>query len=144
MVVDFLQASDIFDSEHPDSPVDMELMHWAADGIVDVPPIHSILLHCVVQGHPATFLLDFGGNNSFISDRLAQLLEGQVALSQSRRVKVARGGVLQCKSCFPNWQSTCGTHWFNSSFKILPLQGYDGIIGMDWLSTHSPQLVNWQ
>jgi hypothetical protein len=33
---------------------------------------------------------------------------------------------------------------FFSSFKVLPLQGYDGIVGMDWLSTHNPQLVDWQ
>ena len=26
---------------------------------------------------------------------------------------------------------------------MLPLKGYDGIIGMDWLSSHSPQLVDW-
>jgi hypothetical protein len=26
---------------------------------------------------------------------------------------------------------------------VLPLQGYDGIVGMDWLSSHSPQLVEW-
>jgi hypothetical protein len=32
---------------------------------------------------------------------------------------------------------------FSSSFKILPLQSYDGIVGMDWLSLHSPQVVDW-
>jgi hypothetical protein len=38
---------------------------------------------------------------------------------------------------------TCCGYEFSSSFKVLPLQGYDGIVGMDWLSSHSPQLVEW-
>jgi hypothetical protein len=27
--------------------------------------------------------------------------------------------------------------------KIIPLKGYDVILGMDWLETHSPMEVHW-
>jgi hypothetical protein len=136
-MVDFFQSSEPMDSENFSAPEDMELMHIAADGTVDVPPAQSIVLTCQVQGHPATFLLDSGSNNSFLSDNLAKLLQGQVTLAQFHRVRVAGGGILHCTRCFPNCKWSCGNHQFCSSFKVLPLQGYDGILGMDWLSTHS-------
>ena len=40
-----------------------------------------------------------------------------------------------------NWQ--CEQYSFCSNFKVLPLQEYDGILGMDWLASHSPQVVDW-
>lgn len=36
-----------------------------------------------------------------------------------------------------------GGHQFVTDFKILPLQHYDGIIGMDWLSAQGTMSVNW-
>lgn len=30
-----------------------------------------------------------------------------------------------------------------NSFKIFPLGSYDGTIGLDWLSAHSPMMVDW-
>ena len=56
---------------------------------------------------------------------------------------MAGGGILQCTQYIPQCLWECGGHEFCSAFKILPLKGYDGIVGMDWLSTHSPQIVNW-
>jgi hypothetical protein len=29
-------------------------------------------------------------------------------------------------------------------FKVLPLQHYDGIIGMDWLSARGTMNINWE
>jgi len=129
--------------ETSDSAVDMELMHLALDNNVDKAPERSIILQCSVQGKPVVFLLDSGSNNSFISTNLAQSVSGHVALPQPRRVKVAGGGILHCTHFIPNCTWRCGTWEFTSSFKILPLAAYDGIVGMDWLATHSPQLIDW-
>jgi hypothetical protein len=35
-------------------------------------------------------------------------------------------------------------HIFCVNLKVLPLQCYDVILGMDWLSSHSPMQVHWQ
>lgn len=32
---------------------------------------------------------------------------------------------------------------FTSNLKILDIPTYDMIVGMDWLSTHSPMVVHW-
>jgi hypothetical protein len=126
-----------------DGTDDMELMHLADIGPDDPIPEQSIVLHCTIQGKPVLFLLDSGSNNSFISAQIAAQLSGQQTLSRPRRVKVAGGGILNCDSYIPHCAWKCGELEFQSSFKILPLQGYDGIVGMDWLSLHRHQFVDW-
>jgi hypothetical protein len=36
-----------------------------------------------------------------------------------------------------------GEHTFNNNFRFIPLGSYDGIIGLDWLASHSPMTVDW-
>jgi hypothetical protein len=59
-------------------------------------------------------------------------------------VQVADGGILICDQFIPKCKWSCGSVEFCSPFKIIPLTGYDGIIGMDWLSSHSPQVIDLQ
>jgi hypothetical protein len=33
---------------------------------------------------------------------------------------------------------------FTNTFKILPLQCYDAILGMEWLETFSPMQIQWK
>lgn len=71
-------------------------------------------------------------------------MSGRAQLPVPRRVKVAGGGILTCSTYIPHCDWVCDNLSFTSSFKILPLKGYDGIVGMDWLSSHSPQVIDWQ
>lgn len=143
-MVEFFQMSDEPSAVTQETAVDMKLMHIAMDSKADTPPEKSIILQCHVHGHPTTFLLDSGSNNSFLSVEMAKHVDGHADLAQPRRVKVAGGGILQCTAYIPQCKWICGNTEFCSSFKILPLHGYDGIVGMDWLSQHSPQVVDWK
>lgn len=44
----------------------------------------------------------------------------------------------------PDCSWSADGHTFKSDFKILPLQFYDGIIGMDWLAARGTMQVNWE
>lgn len=59
-------------------------------------------------------------------------------------VRIANGDTVTCSSQLLNCTWNCSGHKFNSDFKFFPLGSYDGIIGLDWLSSHSPMLVDWQ
>jgi hypothetical protein len=143
-MVEFLQSSEYSAPPSPsEASNDMELMHIHANVNQATAPEKSIVLQCCIQDKSVTFLLDSGSNNSFLSATLAEQMGNMVPLSTPRRVKVAGGGILQCTHFIPQCTWSCGSTEFCSSFKILPLQGYDGILGMDWLSSHSPQIVEW-
>jgi hypothetical protein len=143
-MIDLLHSSPDSGMDVSESGDDMELMHITDVPLDDPAPEQSIVLRCTVQGKPVLFLLDSGSNNSFLSNSIADSLSGQINMQRPRRVKVAGGGVLSCDTYIPDCHWICGDLEFSSSFKLLPLQGYDGILGMDWLSLHSPQIINWQ
>jgi hypothetical protein len=143
-MVDFLPSQEYSAPPSPSETFDdMELMQISVTSEIAVAPKHSIVLHCSIQDTMVVFLLDSGINNSFLSSEIANKIGGSISLLVPRRVKVAGGGILQCTHYIPQCTWFCGQHKFCSPFKILPLQGYDGILGMDWLSSHSPQLVDW-
>lgn len=65
-------------------------------------------------------------------------------LSGSVQVQVANGDKLSCTHQLPNQIWGCQGYSFLNTFKILPLQGYDIVLGMDWLGAHSPMHIHWK
>jgi hypothetical protein len=64
-------------------------------------------------------------------------------LSKPMKIRVADGRVLLSKYFVPDCKWLCGGLTFSTHFKIIPLGGYDIILGMDWLERHSPMSVHW-
>lgn len=87
-------------------------------------------------------LVDSGSFASFLGGHLLGVMLGIQLLTAPIKVKVANGRTLWSKyevlKC--NW--LCGGLTFSSTLKILPLGGYDMILGMDWLECHSPMAVH--
>lgn len=60
------------------------------------------------------------------------------------RVKIANGDTVDCHSKLENCTWSCSGHKFSSDFRLFPLGSYDGIVGLDWLSNHSPMTIDWE
>jgi len=92
--------------------------------------------------HSAVVLLDSGSSHNFISEQLAACLPNWQLLQKPLQVKVANDSVLICTH-----EVTCA--WlvqgvqFETTFRILPLQCYDSILGMDWLEQFNPMQIHW-
>jgi hypothetical protein len=56
---------------------------------------------------------------------------------------VAGGKILHCDDGFSELQWSSQGYQFCDSFRVLNLQNYDGILGLDWLAKHSPMLSHW-
>ena len=97
-----------------------------------------------IQHKEVLILVDSGSSCSFISSNLAAKLQGVSSLSAPVTVKVADGGVLQCSSQCVGLQWETQGCTFTSDVKVLHLQHYDMIIGMDWLEAFSPMKVDWK
>lgn len=59
-------------------------------------------------------------------------------------IRVANGTLLQCTHEIPNCIVKIQGHCFKMNLKLLPLQCYDIILGIDWLEQHSPMEVHWK
>ena len=58
-------------------------------------------------------------------------------------VRVANGSILLCTHEIQNCQLVIQGHCFSVNLKVLPLQCYDTILGMDWLESFSPMDIHW-
>lgn len=89
-------------------------------------------------------LVDSGSFHTFISQAVANSLQGVSLLLKPLSVQVADGNMLQCSS------EIVGAKWsvqgcsFISDVRVLALDHYDLIVGMDWLEQYSPMKVHWK
>lgn len=60
------------------------------------------------------------------------------------KVTIANGATSISEQTIPECKWSCDDHQFSSEFMLLDLGMHDGIIGLDWLATHSPMQVDWQ
>lgn len=59
-------------------------------------------------------------------------------------VRVAGGDKLYCSQVVKHCQWSCQGHTFTNEFRLLALGTYAGILGLDWLASHSPMIVDWE
>jgi hypothetical protein len=101
-----------------------------------------VRLRGYIQWKEVFMLIDSRSSHSFLSDLVAATISPWHSLAQSVSVKVANGQTLACTHGLLNqiWGTQGIT--FCSTMKIIPLRGYDVILGMDWLESHSPMMIH--
>jgi len=96
-----------------------------------------------LRGHPVVILIDSGSTHTFVSTGLAAQLAGCSQVLTPLTVKVANGNQLICNTEFVDMSWSVQSYTFTSTLRVLPIQHYDMIVGMDWLEQFSPMQVHW-
>jgi hypothetical protein len=96
-----------------------------------------------IGGLSVLILLDSGSSISFISSSIVPHVPMLSVSCPPLLVQVANVSKLSCCAELTNAEWSIQGHRFTSTLKILDLQPFDMIIGMDWLSEHSPMWVHW-
>ncbi|XP_020401789.1 uncharacterized protein [Zea mays] len=96
-----------------------------------------------LQGLELLILLDSGSSHSFLSTQVAAHVRGLILLQKPLTVQVANGAQMQCTHELADAVWSLAGCDFTSSLRVLPLQKYDLILGMDWLEKFSPMMVHW-
>jgi hypothetical protein len=107
-----------------------------------VQSVNAIQFLGNVHGLRARILVDSGSSHTFFSQSLAEKLYGMTTFSPPLHVTVANGSVLNCSAQFLNLSWAVQDYQFQSTAKVLPLSQYELIVGMDWLSAHSPMEID--
>jgi hypothetical protein len=137
------QAEETEDCTRPDETADQELYSISQQALKGLEGAQTVRLCGQIQNHPVLMLVDSGSSVSFVSQTLAAQLSGGMPLSAPTRVKIANGVILQGSEIFPDCEWQCQGAQFKNTFRSLPLDCYDLILGMDWLQQHSPMQVDW-
>lgn len=112
-----------------------ELMAISKTAFKGINVVRTLKLHAYIGQHQAVILVDSGSSHNFISEQMAAKFQPWLPLRQGLSMKVADGAQLPCTHELVNCPWSAQGTMFTSTFKILPLQCYDAILGMEWLES---------
>ncbi len=93
---------------------------------------------------PATFLLDCGSSGNFVSTTFLTRHNLPTQISENTRtVKLADGSAHTSSLILPSAPLTISSLTETLTLAVLPLSGYDAILGMPWLVHHNPS-IDWR
>ena len=108
----------------------------------------SLRLKGTLQGKPCDFLIDSGATGDFISVAFIEryhLDSGCKPLTSPLTVEMADGGVYTSSRAITDMVIVSEDKEFNCrrDLLVLPLSGYDAILGMPWLEDVNPD-IDWE
>jgi len=126
-----------------DSDSGEDLMAISTHAVQGTTSSKTIRLDCHILKNKAVVLVDSGSTHNFIREQLAALKPNWKLLEKPLQVRVANGSILTCTHEVTDCPWLIQGHQFHTTFRILPLQCYDAILGMDWLEQFSPMEIQW-
>jgi hypothetical protein len=87
-------------------------------------------------------LIDSGSTTTFLDPSVLATLAFPVTNHAPVKVTVANGNTLWTQALCTDVKYTIQDQEFTSDFRVLELQGYDIILGCDWIYDHSPVGLN--
>ncbi|KAJ1692442.1 hypothetical protein LUZ63_009140 [Rhynchospora breviuscula] len=106
------------------------------------PNSHTLKFKGFIQQTPILALIDSGSTHSFIHPSIVQLNAVPTIPSPPMLVKTASGSkLLSDLKCQP-LQFALQQHQFEGEFRVLEVQGYDIILGMDWIAKVGPLVID--
>lgn len=143
------------DEEQPaTSPnIDEQLMLISMQAVRGKSTAATFTMWVEIGGKKGLALVDSGSTNTFMDLSFATTTKCTIARNDLQTVHIAGGGKLQTGAHIPSANYSIQGHEFSNSFKLLPLKGYEIILGCDWLLEHSPisldfderlMTINWK
>lgn len=99
------------------------------------PRSHTMCVHGSVGSQRLQIMIDLGSTHTFVDEHIVQEIGCGTLATMPFRVIVANGCVLQCHSVYRNFWWVMQGSEFVADMWVLPLQGYDVILGIQWLKT---------
>lgn len=88
-------------------------------------------------------LIDSGGTYSFINPTIIHNLSLVTTKNIPLTVNTASGTRMSTDELCEDLEFQLQNHKFTGDLRVLDVQGYDLILGMDWLSTFGPMEIDW-
>ena len=90
----------------------------------------------------AIALIDSGSDISFVNAKFATRHKFQISATSPLKGAAANGSTMTSETICSDCHYSIQGHEFISHFRVLELQGYDIILGADWIYDHSPVGLN--
>lgn len=122
----------------PDDENQEELMFVSHNAVYGTtrPDTFSVIIQ--INGRRAVGLVDSGSTSTFMDQDYAVRNHCPLVSTDAKKVVVAGGGELKSEVQVPELVYQIQGETFSNKFNIIPLKGYDVILGADWIYKYSP------
>ncbi|KAJ3690052.1 hypothetical protein LUZ61_019216 [Rhynchospora tenuis] len=105
---------------------------------------HTLKFKGVFDSIPICILIDTGSTHSFINPSLVDTSKWKTITTTPLHVRIANGAAMATSLKCPQLQFSLQNHKMSGEMRLLNIQGYDLILGMDWLALHGPMTIDWK
>ncbi|KAJ3687163.1 hypothetical protein LUZ61_016327 [Rhynchospora tenuis] len=148
---------EVIDSDDESTP----LIEWVVDASVEetLQSEHAVITMCADQGAPnfqtlkfkgalgdvpICILIDTGSTHSFINPSLVNSDKWPTTTTSPLHVTIADGSSMATALKCQDLPFSLQNHDLTGDVRLLNIQGYDLILGMDWLAQHGPMTIDWE
>lgn len=114
-----------------------ELMFVSLNALQGTSRPDTFLVIILINGRKPVGLIDSGSTSTFMDQEFAIKSQCPLKISEVKKVVVARGGELRSEVQVPEIQYVIQGEQFSNPFNLIPLKGYDIILGADWIFQYS-------
>jgi hypothetical protein len=134
-----MQGNEILSDEMLDTLVaqdgdDRADRHVSLNALAGSTKLGTIQFKALVGNQVMLLFLDSGSSHSFVDQAMVKKLHCPVTTISPLKIKVANGQYMYCDKMVSSMQWWLQGHTFEHDMRVLPLGGYDGILGIDWLA----------
>ncbi|XP_028208461.1 uncharacterized protein LOC114391685 [Glycine soja] len=130
-------------SETPPTYTNPEQFHLSLQAVSGQPSPRTLRFYARINGHYVSVLVDTGSSHNIIQPRVATLLRLPTQNLPSFAVMVGNGAHLKCDGLCTDVPLTVVEHCFVVSLYVLPIQGVDIVLGVQWLQTLGPFVFDY-
>lgn len=95
---------------------------------------HTMRIQDLVGTQPVSILVDSGSSHNFLDTKMAKKLGCAVEPVEKLKVAAVNGHLMDCQSVCKGFEWSMQGRKFQNDVLILPLNSYDLILGIQWLS----------
>jgi Retroviral aspartyl protease len=108
-------------------------------------PIHNTMCFKGQVGIVLVYaLIDSGSTHNFVSPSVLHENTHYIIVTNPMIMMVANADRMVINSKCTTIHFSIQGHEFEHDLRVLPVKGYDIILGLDWLSKFGPMRVDWQ
>jgi hypothetical protein len=139
---DTVHALELLSEPEPTAPP-AQCCHLSLQAVSGGEANETIRLRATVGNQVMIILIDSGSSHSFIHKAFAIRTNCSMTSAPPAQVKLANGSLVLCDQQVESLEWMTQNYTFSTKMRVLELGGYDAVLGMDWLKSHSPMTVDW-
>jgi hypothetical protein len=137
------ESSEITDINHPSDLPKVELI-ISLNALTDFSTPQTLKLISYIKNRKVIILVDSGSTHNFIHHRISQETHCYIHVVNNFQIMIANGGSMKCGGCCKNVCLQINDYHLKSHMFSIDMGGCDIVLGVDWLRTLGPILMDFK